>query len=308
MLLDIDGRSVGVISGSIVVDQVVLARVASRLQVARAQIGQNRSDARLRLIGAVHIGGAFIAVAFVPVVRSGSWVGIFDQLGRRSHRIPVAIAIECDISGSQVDKARAGAAHDSLMEVVADCIVIRDELEDRRVTLAHVVEAHRESALMSALAGKGSMRRLSLASHPGGDRDPWEQIVFALIELLPHLKESMDRIARERVLVRSKLGDLKWPIRQVCRKSRVRLVRFTAKRVSSVRLRQQLEGTSARGRNRIPIVIARLPLYRSVCARPVRALRIYHPFGEHIRDALPALPPTGGKKVIAASILPNSGA
>src|SRR6266852_5009834 len=75
MLLDIDGRSVGVISGSIVVDQVVVPRVASRSQVARSQIGQNRSDARLRLIGAVHIRAAFIAVAFVPVVRSGPWFG-----------------------------------------------------------------------------------------------------------------------------------------------------------------------------------------------------------------------------------------
>ena len=215
-----------------------MARVASRSQVARSQIGQNRSDARLRLIGAVHIRAAFIAVAFVPVVRSGRWVGIFDQPGRRRHRITVAIAIERDVSGPQVDKARAGAAHDSLMEVVADCIVIRDELEDRRVTLAHVVETHRKSALMSALVGKWSWRRFSLASHPGSNRDPWEQIVFALIELLPHLKESMDRIARERVLVRSELGDLKWSIRQICRKSCVSLVQFTAKRVSSIRLRQ----------------------------------------------------------------------
>ena len=50
-------------------------------------------------------------------------------------------------------------------------------------------------------------------------------------------------------------------------------------------------------------MIDRLPLYRSVCARPTRAVRIYDPFGEQIRDALPALRPIGGEKIIEASIL-----
>jgi hypothetical protein len=49
-------------------------------------------------------------------------------------------------------------------------------------------------------------------------------------------------------------------------------------------------------------VIDRLPLYRSVCARPRRTVRIYDPFGEQIRDALPAFRPIRSEKIIEASI------
>jgi hypothetical protein len=60
-----------------------------------------------------------------------------------------------------------------------------------------------------------------------------------------------------------------------------------------------------RGRNRVPIVIDRLPLYRPVCAWPGRAVRIYDSFGEQIREALPALRSIGGEKMIEAPVLPD---
>jgi hypothetical protein len=44
---------------------------------------------------------------------------------------------------------------------------------------------------MCALFGKWTGRRLLFAAHPGRDRDPWKQIVSALVELLPHLKETI---------------------------------------------------------------------------------------------------------------------
>ena len=55
---------------------------------------------------------------------------------------------------------------------------------------------------MGTLIGKRNRRRLALAAHSDSGRHPWEQIVSAVIELLPHLKETMNGIAGERELIR----------------------------------------------------------------------------------------------------------
>jgi hypothetical protein len=44
--------------------------------------------------------------------------------------MPISIALESDVAGAEVDKIGAGAAHDRLVIIVAERIVIRDEFEN----------------------------------------------------------------------------------------------------------------------------------------------------------------------------------
>ena len=60
--------------------------------------------------------------------------------------MPISIALESDVAGAEVDKIGAGAAHDRLVIIVAERIVVRDEFETRRFAPAHIMEQSRAYA------------------------------------------------------------------------------------------------------------------------------------------------------------------
>src|ERR1700730_6913274 len=99
------------------------------------------------------------------------------------------------------------------MVVVANRIVVGDKLEYWRIAAGHVVEAHRFAALDS-LARRRRWGRV-VRPDSGLHGNPREQVRLALVELLPHLKEPMDRIAGETNLIRVIFGYLEWAIGQV---------------------------------------------------------------------------------------------
>ena len=178
-----------------------MAGIASRVPMQRAQIRRDRRDTRLRLVGAIHVRAARVAVLLVPIVGTGPRIRIFDQTRGRRRRIPVAVAVVREIAGAQVNEAGAGATHNPLVKVVAHRIVVGDKLENRRVALRHVVETHRNRALTGTLIGKRDRWRLALAARSNSGRHPGEEIASAVIELLPHLKKTMSGVAGERQLI-----------------------------------------------------------------------------------------------------------
>src|ERR1700735_2028485 len=201
MPFHIDHSAVRLIGGTIVVDEIVVAWLAAGRTMLRLQVRDDLRDAWLRQVGAVHIGAALVPVLLVPVVRTGPRIRIFDQPSRRRRGVSIAVTIESEIAGAQVDEAGARASHDPLVKVVTDRIVVGDKFENWYISLRHIVEAHRDSALMGTLIGKRNRRRLALTAHSNSSRDPREQIASTLVELLPHLKEPMNRIAGKRELI-----------------------------------------------------------------------------------------------------------
>src|SRR5438270_10630054 len=125
---------------------------------------------------------------------------------------------------------RTGSTHDGLVIVVADGIVITDEVEIRGVASAHVVVSHIQGTLINRLG------RNSAVVITGGLMYPGVQIVLALVLFLPHLIEAVERIAYVRVNVRNVPGYLVRPIRQICRKARIGHILGLALRVRRVGL------------------------------------------------------------------------
>ena len=94
--------AVAEIARIVVVEQVVVARLAVRIDRSRQrlEIVHDRSDARLVLIRAFGIGPAAvrgraegptaIAVFRVPVIRAAGWIGIFDFVHHPAFALPAA--------------------------------------------------------------------------------------------------------------------------------------------------------------------------------------------------------------------------
>src|SRR5690242_6307306 len=89
------------------------------------------------------------------------------------------------------------------MVIIAYCVVVSQIEEIQKVSLSHVIEAHRDAALVGVLI----CRRRIRDSPTNGDRDPAEQVELTAawilwsnvrdrtIGLLPHLIEAVHRIA-----------------------------------------------------------------------------------------------------------------
>ena len=107
--------------------------------------------------------------------------------------------------------------------------MVRDKLENRRVALRHVVEAHRNTTLMGTLIVEWNQRRVAVAAHSDRNRHPWDQIVATPVELLPHLKEAMNRIASVGELIGGVLAQLKGTVGESGREAMIRKVVRLAK-------------------------------------------------------------------------------
>ncbi len=131
-------------------------------------------------------------------------IGIFYLRGRRYSCLPI-LCIKPDIAGHQRNKVGAGAAHDELVMIVADCVIVSQVLEYRRITGIYIKETHGFSAL-EGMARYRSARKIVLAADARSNINPSKKIVFAFICLLPHLEKTMWRIAE----IRSDRAHLYW--------------------------------------------------------------------------------------------------
>ncbi len=89
------------------------------------------------------------------------------------------------------------------MKVVADCVVVGEEFQVRRVSLVHVVELHRGPAFARDEIVEPSRLRIAIRARSNGYLHPWKQVgqtsawiifsgvVHVAIELLPHLIKPM---------------------------------------------------------------------------------------------------------------------
>jgi hypothetical protein len=62
---------------------------------------------------------------------------------RRRQGLAVAVAIVDGIAGSNSNVIRPGAAHDGLVEVIVQGVLVREFLHVGGVALLHVIETHR---------------------------------------------------------------------------------------------------------------------------------------------------------------------
>ena len=211
----------------------------------RLEVVKDRGDSRLASIGTLHVRPSRIPVLRVKVVGARLRVGILNLVAGRVQRIAVSVAEEADVSCAEIDEVGARTAHDALVIVIAHRIVVGDELEHGRIAPAHIEEAHRQPALECA-AGSRSGREV-LRTGAGCLGYPDEQVHFPFVHLLPHLKEPVDRVARERELERNVACDLERPVGQIGRKPRVCHVLGLPEGVGAIRLRQGRVGSGRRG-------------------------------------------------------------
>ena len=121
-----------VVAEAVVVDEVVLADVAVALDALAGEVRGDGADARLRRVGAVHVGSAAVAVLGVEVRRLGHRVRVLDLVERRHRRCSAGVEV-AQVGRRDGEEIRAGAAHDRLVVVVADGVLSGETLEDRCV-------------------------------------------------------------------------------------------------------------------------------------------------------------------------------
>src|SRR6266702_2010525 len=209
--------AVGVVARRVVVEQVVGAWRAVGFGVVGAQVVQDRADSGLARVRAVGEAPARVAVLGEVVVGARLGVGVLDLVARRDHRAAIGGLLVGRVSGAGHDRVGPGAAHHRLVVVVGHGEAVGELLGQRRVAGLDVVVAHLEAALVDRGVRDGAV------VVAGGVGRPDEQVVLALIDLLPHLIEAVDRVAGVGG-VRDVLGDLVRLVGQVGREARVRYV------------------------------------------------------------------------------------
>ena len=180
----------------VVVQQVVVARLAARVDGARQrrEIIENGPNSGRTGIEAIAVGAAArnrrrgigrriarivavaVAVLRIPVVGARGGVRILDlahrtRVGvraalvgrgehfdvlRRRRRFAGRIAVPDHVGMAEHDVIRAGAAVHGLVKVVAHRVIVRKALQVRDVALLHVVEPERARAL----SGRRGVRRI----------------------------------------------------------------------------------------------------------------------------------------------------
>ncbi len=249
----------------VVVEDVIGARLAVRLDVDRVEIKDDRRNAGLRRVGAIGVAAAPIAVVDVPVVRSREGIDHLDliEILRRvgaghEHvvgrgRIAVGVGVIERVGVAEHHGIGHRAAHHRLMIIVGERIFAGELGEVGRVALGDIVEAHRDIAFMQGVRGR--------AVAAGGDRllDPREEVGLAsarvgggpvrgvAIHLLPHLIEAMDRAAAVGVVAglrRQRIGAVRQIV--VVRDARIRRIHRNAGRAgqqkSEIRLIEAIFG------------------------------------------------------------------
>src|SRR3989440_11716005 len=207
------------ITRQVVVEQVICTgstiTIAERLIGQGVQVVEDWSYPRLLWICTLAITASRIAILRVVVV--GPWLRIWmlDLVGRRNQWVSLRVVVVCRITGAQHNMVRPGSTHRRLVIVVADGIVISDELEIRGISRAHVVVSHGERTLVNWCGRNGPVVIARRLVHPG------VQVMFAFVLLLPHLVETMDRITHIRIQVWNVFCDLVGPIGQICREARI---------------------------------------------------------------------------------------
>src|SRR5262249_32303397 len=136
-------RAVGKKAGVVVIDEVVVARLAVGLDVVikGSQIVANGLDSELRWVSAYGEVAVKVQVARIPIVGPGQRVGICD-MGRRSRRLAASVGPEKGIARPEHDVVGTGAAHHGLMEVVAYGVLVCQRFKHRNVARLNVVERH----------------------------------------------------------------------------------------------------------------------------------------------------------------------
>jgi hypothetical protein len=173
------------------------------------------------------------------------------------------------MSGGEGLEVGTGAAHDRLVVIVAQRIGVGELAEISHVTCRHIVEAHRDTALVGARGWIGAVLR-ALAR---GFRHPREQVAPAAVELLPHLEEAMHRVADICGVV-DVFGDLERSIRQQLRKALVADIMRLTDRVGCARPGQFAVGADDAGRHLVNIAHLSAALHRFCEIRPGAAVAI----------------------------------
>ena len=181
VLVDVGILAIAEPARVVIVEQVVVTGLATRVDPKSGKVAHDRPYSGLRDIRAIAIGAAAIdrgnrirrwitgvvalavAVFSVPVVGPGSGVGVFDFIHRSCVGIgrsviglgeylfvvrwyfgsSGAVAEPDHIGVTEHDVVGASAAVDGLMEVVAHREVIREKLEIGGIALLHVVKGER---------------------------------------------------------------------------------------------------------------------------------------------------------------------
>jgi hypothetical protein len=141
----------------------------------------------------------------VPVIRARLRVRIFNLIGRRSRDVSVTVAVVHSVGVTEHDVIRAGATHNGLVHIVAEGVVVGEELHVRSVATLNVIDSESSRTFARRLVREGIRLRISIAARSDGDFGPGEQVGQATagvvcrggqcgaIFLLPHLIEAMHR-------------------------------------------------------------------------------------------------------------------
>ena len=141
------------------------------------------------------------------------------------------------MAGSQRLKIGTGPAHHRLMMIIAHRIIVGELAEIGRVAGSHIVKAHREATLIGPRGRIGTVLR----AFARGFGDPDKEIAPPTVELLPHLKEAVHRVA-DRIGIADIFGDRERPVWQQLRKALVGDIARQTDRVGRSGSRQQAVG------------------------------------------------------------------
>ena len=288
---------------AVVVHEIVVAGLAVAVGpvAERVEVAADLAHAGLAGVGAVHVRAAGVAVLRVEVVRLGLGIGHLDLVERRDFR-RAAHVVEAGVARHERDEVGTRPAHDRLVVVVGDGVAAGELREVRRVPGAHVEEAHRLTAL-EGVAGR-RCRRAVLRPDAHGDGDPREQVELALVDLLPHLPEPVDRVAREGV-VGHVLGDLEGAVRQVGGEARIGHAGRHADGIGGLGLRERRVAPGLGGGEQVDLGIAGLLLGGRGEVRSRRAVRLDDALGQEIRDGLVVGRLVAAEQVVEGMILAN---
>src|SRR5262249_22948865 len=234
--------AVRLVAGVVVVQQVVAPwlAVVKDLVGQAVQVADYRTDSGLRRVRALRVaaagvrrGPAAVAVLRVVVVGPRLRVRVLDLAGRGRGRGARRVLVRRGKAGAERDVVGAGAPLHRLVIVVADRVPQRQVVEDGRIALRHVVEAHRHRALVDRGGRGGAVVVSGRVGHPRVEPGLRGR------GLLPHLVEAVQGVAdvcpeqlalaERRVLqvaveVGHVLGDLERPVGKVGGEPGVRAV------------------------------------------------------------------------------------
>ena len=134
--------------------------------------------------------------------------------GGRHGRLAIAVAPEDVVAGAEEDVLKASTAHCRLVIVVADRVLVRQLLQERGVSVLHVVERHRIAATpVRRRAGiSGDDRGVEVVEAAG--RVVFRGVADAAVRLLPHLIEPVRGVPDIGIVRKVGTGQLERPVRQ----------------------------------------------------------------------------------------------